>query len=73
MQKTVEKTRFKDPQVRGELLCQCRPVQSNLAAGRPLRRWDDDLVALAGDDWPVSALDETLWDAAAAAFINDTA
>jgi hypothetical protein len=43
------------------------------SVGRPLKRWDDDLVALAGDDWPDSARDATIWDAAAPAYINDKA
>jgi len=41
--------------------------------GRPLKRWEDDFVALAGDDWAQSARDETIWDAAASAYIYDTA
>ena len=31
------------------------------AAGRPLTRWKDDLVKLAGDDWLAHAVDTTLW------------
>ena len=31
--------------------------------GRPLKRWDDDIVALAGGDWPEVARDRLLWDA----------
>ena len=41
--------------------------------GRPLKRWDDDLVALAGDSWPDSARDAEIWSAAASAYINHTA
>ena len=38
--------------------------------GRPCKRWDDDLVALAGDDWPASARNGILWAAAASAYID---
>ena len=30
-------------------------------AGRPLRRWDDDIVAVAGGDWAHACEDESLW------------
>ena len=31
--------------------------------GRPLKRWDDDRVTLAGDGWPRSVCDKVIWDA----------
>ena len=40
--------------------------------GRPLMRWDDDLVALAGDSWPDAARNKMIWDAAASAYVNPT-
>ena len=36
--------------------------------GRPVKRWDDDLVELAGGDWPAAARDPVIWAAAAAAY-----
>ena len=38
--------------------------------GRPSKRWDDGLVALAGGDWPALAQDHTLWAAGASAYIH---
>ena len=38
--------------------------------GRPLKRWEDDLVTLAGGSWPDAARDTAIWDAAASAYIN---
>ena len=37
-------------------------------AGRPVKRWDDDLVKIAGGDWPAAARDPAVWEAAAAAY-----
>ena len=48
-------------------------VVPHRCAGRPLKRWEDEIVALAGDDCPDSVLNVKIWDAAASAFINDTA
>ena len=31
------------------------------SVGRPCLRWDDDIVHLAGDDWPETAKDAALW------------
>ena len=36
--------------------------------GRPVKRWDDDLVKIAGGDWPAAAQDLAVWEAAAAAY-----
>ena len=41
--------------------------------GRPCKRWDDELVALAGDDWPDFAHNAAVWDAAASAYIHQSA
>ena len=31
--------------------------------GRPCKRWDDDIVHLAGGDWPSAAADPVVWEA----------
>ena len=38
--------------------------------GRPVKRWDDDLSALAGGDWADSAQDTEMWALLGAAFAN---
>ena len=38
--------------------------------GRPVKRWDDDLVELAGGDWPAAAMDPAIWAFAAATYAN---
>ena len=37
--------------------------------GRPVKRWRDDIVALAGGDWSSKAMDETLWSTLQAGFL----
>ena len=39
--------------------------------GRPLRRWEDDLVRLAGADWPEAAHDSAVWNVLAEAYVSD--
>jgi hypothetical protein len=46
-------------------------IAPHRCVGRPNKRWEDDLVALAGDDWPDSARNAAIWEAAASAYIND--
>ena len=41
--------------------------------GRPVKRWDDDLVRIAGGDWPALARDSAVWEAAAAAYAHGEA
>ena len=38
--------------------------------GRPLKRWLDDIVAVAGEEWSEHAADESLWGILEHAFVN---
>ena len=48
-------------------------VMARRCVGRPAKRWDEDLVALAGGNWPESARNELIWDAGAIAYIDHPA
>ena len=39
-------------------------------SGRPRQRWDDDIVKLAGGDWPTQAKNVSLWNQLGEAFVN---